>query len=105
MSGVHIYRAKDQPATNFAENFLGRIMRFRNEPRSLLFAQCCGKKRQARNLIVHVYFDCTKFFCKPLKGCNAKTAKPWWCTRHQRMHSPKTRYWSCREGKKKEKVK
>lgn len=101
MIEVHIYRASNQKATKYSDTNTGHEIVFRNKPNSFLFAQCCKRPRQAKNLYVYVYYNQTLFFCESDKGCNSANAKPWWCTKHQVMHSPKTRYWSCREGKRK----
>ena len=66
---VHVYRAKDQPATNFVDHcpFGGKPTRFRRKPRALLWCSSCGRQRWAKNLRVQVYYDCIRFFCSG--GC------------------------------------
>lgn len=70
----HIYRAKDQSATRYAIALLKRNHWVKNPPNRLLSTSCCkvrGKLawRPAKNLIAHVYYDGTYFFCRKGKGC------------------------------------
>lgn len=69
---LHIYRARDQKATNFVDDILGpphKPHRVRYPGNKLFWAQCCYKRRPAKNLIVHLYYDVTYFFCSIGKGC------------------------------------
>jgi len=99
MGEVHIYTAEKQSAVRFVDRVTGEDHWFENKPNKLLRCWTCMKKRQAKNLIVQVYYDSTRFFCGKLKGCNSPKAKSRWCTKHQVNHGPKTWYWSCREKK------
>jgi hypothetical protein len=71
----HIYRAVDQPATRYAIALLDRNHWVKNPPNRLLPTSCCKVRRKparrpAKNLIAHVYYDGTYFFCRKGKGCN-----------------------------------
>lgn len=97
---VHIYTAPKEPATRFNVGApIGKTHWVTRRPLQRLYCWTCQRERIAKNLIAQVYYDSLRFFCMKGKGCNAPNAKSWWCTRHQRNHGPKTRYWSCREGK------
>jgi hypothetical protein len=68
---IHIYRVKDQPATCYRVK-LGTGVKdiwVRIKPRTLLPCVKCRKKRYARNMKVHVYYDGTYFFCKSGMDC------------------------------------
>jgi len=67
---IHIYRADDQRATDYVDHVLDTPHHYTNPAGRLLWAQCCWKRRPAKNLIVHVYYDCTNYFCARDKGCN-----------------------------------
>lgn len=74
---VHIYRAKGQPATrhwiDLSTIVGGKVKRrgfwSKHKPRELLPAMCCRRKRIAANLVAHVYYDGTWFYCRDGKGC------------------------------------
>ena len=67
---VHIFRARDQSATNFVIDVDGLPPKRLRTPRNrLLWTMCCDKRRPAKNLIVHVYYDGIYYFCKAGKGC------------------------------------
>lgn len=70
---VHIYRAKNQPATRYLFD-LGDGIRhwFVSGKRSLFPCFECRKRRWAKNLFVQVYYDGERFFCREGKGCRAK---------------------------------
>ena len=67
---VHVFRAKDQPATRYVVD-MGDGDRFtmRCRRRTQLPAFCCKQRRYAANLIAHAYYDGTYFFCRQGKGC------------------------------------
>lgn len=66
---LHIYAAKNQPATRFCDDF-GRRRRWLTRPGGhLLPTYCCHKDRPARNLYAQVYYDGVRFVCRPTKGC------------------------------------
>jgi len=67
---LHIYRAKDQPATRYVVDYDPiKPFTIRNPKRRTLRAHCCRKRRIAANLIARVYYDGTYFFCRKGKGC------------------------------------
>ena len=66
---LHLYRANDQRATDYVDNLFETPHRCTNPPGRLLWAHCCWKRRPAKNLIVHVYYDCTPYYCAPGRGC------------------------------------
>lgn len=76
---LHIYRAKDQPATRYWVDLStwknGRITRngfwVRCKRRALRYCHKCGKQRWAAYLTVHCYYDGTYYFCQKGKGCKA----------------------------------
>ncbi|HEY6965840.1 MAG TPA: hypothetical protein VI229_00100 [Burkholderiales bacterium] len=84
-TGLHIYRASDQPATRYVVDVSEGIKPFtiRNSPKRCLYAMCCRRRRVAANLIAHVYYDATMFFCRQDKGCKGerertrKAAREW----------------------------
>lgn len=73
---IHIYTARSQPATRFedhiASDLFGRRVIVQMRRRRQLWAGCCRRKRWAAHLNVQVYYDMTRFTCKPGKGCKAK---------------------------------
>jgi len=73
---IHVYRAKDQPATRFVvwlDMPKGRKkLIITNRRRKILFCSTCKQKRWAGNLTAHVYYDGTYYFCKPGKGCKQR---------------------------------
>lgn len=69
---LHIFRAKDQPATRFCLNLFapdGKRLWIKNPRNRLLHANCCKKRRPAKNLVAHVYYDGTWLYCRRGKGC------------------------------------
>lgn len=72
---LHIYRANDQPATRYKlvlDMPSGtKTIWMRSKQRTLFYCRMCRKKRWAGNLIAHVYYDGTWFYCRPGKGCKA----------------------------------
>lgn len=66
---MHIFRAKDQPATRFLDDALGSRHWTTHPGNRLLRADCCKKQRPAKNLVVQVYYDCLRFSCRAGKGC------------------------------------
>ena len=76
-SQLHIHVAMSQPATRYRVD-LSTIVAGEVKPRGfwcknpggrLLFAMCCKKRRPAKNLVAHSYYDGTWFYCRPGKGC------------------------------------
>lgn len=71
---LHVYRANGQPATRFfIELDNGRKLWTNFKPRTQLPAMCCKQKRIAANLVAHVYYDGTWFYCRPGCGCKARS--------------------------------
>ncbi len=73
---IHIFRAKDQPATRHVVDFgdpdLRFVVRFRRRTR--LWCNRCKKRRWAAYLVAHVYYDGTWFYCKDGRGCWKESA-------------------------------
>ena len=67
---LHIYRAPSQPAHRYRVD-LGskRGMWIKRSKQSFARATCCGRRRQLRNLIAQVYYDCVMLYCRKGKGC------------------------------------
>lgn len=80
---IHIYRADDQRATSYSMASVGFDRAFTNPPGRLFWTMCCDKRRPAKNLNVHVYYDGTYYFCASNKGCKdpafieAKRRREW----------------------------
>lgn len=62
MSG-HVFTTVDQPATKYLDRNIEPPLKCTNNPRRQLRCYTCGRVRWAKNMIVHVYYDCTRFFC------------------------------------------
>ncbi len=68
---VHVYRARDQPATRYrVELAVGHSITIRTRRLSRLHTMCCKRVRIAGNCVAHVYYDGVYFFCR--KGCGCK---------------------------------
>ena len=64
---VHIYRADDQPATRFelpAFDVGKKPHVITNKPGRLLQCGSCYRKRRAKNMIAHAYYDGINYFCR-----------------------------------------
>lgn len=59
---IHIYTASSQKATRY--KISGMNLWIKNKPRAVFRCWNCGKRRQARNLMVQSYYDVDRFFCK-----------------------------------------
>lgn len=70
---VHLFTAASQPATRFTNPHLsepGKRRRFYQfNRRAQLWCWRCDKRRWAANLVVHVYYDSTRFYCRDGRGC------------------------------------
>jgi len=67
---IHIYTAKPQPATRFKIDVGNTNPSWIRIPGNrLLYTDCCGKRRPAKNLTVQVYYDHTSAWCADGKGC------------------------------------
>ena len=71
MTTLHIFRANAVPLTkSYRDPVLG--VRIKGaKPRSLAYARCCKRRRQARNCVVQYYYDGVYVWCAPGKGCKA----------------------------------
>lgn len=77
---LHIYTTEKQPATGWTDTHSGEPIQMGWPPEKLIYAQCCGKKRPAKNLVVQSYYDCTMIWCAEGHGCKhpqAIAAKRW----------------------------
>lgn len=63
---VHIYRAKQQPATRWELDMgEGREpLVVTNKPGRLLQCSHCWRKRRARDMAAYVYYDSTDYVCR-----------------------------------------
>ena len=76
MSGeVHVWRADPQPATRWFVWLDNRRLWTRWSPFKRLRCYECGRRRIARNLIVHAYYDEVRVFCKPDLQCSRARMK------------------------------
>lgn len=68
---IHVHTAPEQPATRFEVPLCesSRPLVFTNDPEALIVCQNCKRARRAQNLVVQVYFDLHRFFCKRGHGC------------------------------------
>lgn len=71
MSAIHIHTAGMQPATNFVDRTTERTMRFRCKPNALRMCYRCCKKHRAKNMLVQVFYDSIRHWCKD-KQCDKK---------------------------------
>lgn len=69
MSDVHIYTAKAQPATSFKDYTFDPPTELGYKKHFLLWAECCGRRRLAKNMVVQCYYDVRRFWCASGKGC------------------------------------
>lgn len=69
MGGVHIYTASSQPATAFTDHNFDPPYQSGFAPNKILWAECCGKRHRAANLVVQCYYDGLRIWCAPGKGC------------------------------------
>lgn len=71
---LHIYRARGMSLTK--EHRCPWIIKgFKTpafKPGALLWADCCSKRRPAKNLWAQWYYDGHYFWCSPDKGCKSE---------------------------------
>jgi len=67
--GIHIYTASIQPATAFTDHNLDPPYESGFAPSKILWAECCGKRHRAINLVVQCFYDGLRVWCAPGKGC------------------------------------
>lgn len=66
---IHIYAASWQPATNWVDANIDPPGRGGFSAGTLIWCDCCGKRRRAANVVLQIYFDSTRRWCAPDKGC------------------------------------
>lgn len=66
---LHIYTERMQPATGWIDTHSGEPMHMGFEPDRLIYTDCCGKKRPAKDCVVQCYYDGLSIYCAPEKGC------------------------------------
>lgn len=73
MSDLHVYTARNQPATRYVVDLFGddEAMVFEQPPRSLVRCWSCERRRWAERCHVQVYYDSTRFFCNDKVQCKA----------------------------------
>lgn len=65
MSRVHVYTAPIQPLVQYADNNVeGPPIMFETPSRKVYTCGRCGRRRQARNLSIQVYYDVSYIFCR-----------------------------------------
>lgn len=67
---LHIYAAQLQPAIAFIDRCGEVELSGGFAPNKLIFTDCCGKKRTARNCVVQCYYDGLRIWCA--EGCGCK---------------------------------
>ncbi|MGL4557084.1 MAG: hypothetical protein ACRCV5_06255 [Afipia sp.] len=66
---LHICTEVFQPATDWTDTHSGEPMRMGFEPEKLIYTDCCGKQRRAKDCVVQCYYDGLSIWCAPEKGC------------------------------------
>lgn len=66
---IHLYTATPQPATRYRVAVGNGYRWIRRAPRSLVYTDCCKRRRRAGNCTVQVYYDEIRAGCRPGKGC------------------------------------
>lgn len=66
---VHVYRAHAQPLTLYVVHAGDRSATFTNPPGTYHHTSCCRRRRQARHLVIRVYYDASVISCAPGRGC------------------------------------
>ena len=66
---IHIYAPALQPATDWIDTHSGEPLHFGFPPDALLDANCCKKKRMAKDCMVQCCYDGLNIFCAQGKGC------------------------------------
>ena len=70
---IHIYTAALQPATDYVNRSLEVELRGGFEPDTMIYTDCCIKRRPAKNCLVQCYYDGLRVWCAP--GCGCKESK------------------------------
>ena len=68
---LHVYSAPMQPATRWEDCHSEPPFVFVWPAHRLLWCDCCGKRRHAKNVVVQSYYDQLMKWCAPGKGCKA----------------------------------
>ena len=66
---LHIYTETMQPATGWIDTHSGEPMQMGYEPEKLIYTDCCGQRRPAKDCMVQCYYDGLSVWCAPEKGC------------------------------------
>jgi len=66
---LHIYTETMQPATGWTDMHSGEPMHMGFEPEKLIYTDCCGKQRPAKDCVVQCYYDGLIVWCALDKGC------------------------------------
>ena len=69
MTYVHIYTAKMQPATGWIDTHSAEPMHMGFPPETMLWCECCNKKRPAKNCSVQSFYDHLSVWCTEGHGC------------------------------------
>lgn len=65
----HIYTARLQPATNFVDNNFDPPRRIKWSEWDLARCWNCQKLHRLKNMVVQVYYDGLRFFCRDKVKC------------------------------------
>lgn len=77
---IHVYTVIAQPATRFVDDCGLKPVVITHADNARVWCGCCGRRRLAKNAVVHVYYDHHSYWCAPGKGCNGEPevkAKRW----------------------------
>jgi hypothetical protein len=66
---LHIYTETMQPATGWIDTHSGEPMQMGYEPEKLIYTDCCGQQRPAKDCMVQCYYDGLSVWCATAKGC------------------------------------
>lgn len=62
---LHVYTVAGQPLTRYdVGRPIGRRMIVRTNPRAQHRCENCWRLRYAENLVIQVYYDCSKIWCR-----------------------------------------
>lgn len=62
---LHVFTVRGQPLTRYdVGRPIGRRMIVRNNPRRQFRCENCYKLRHAKNLVIQVYYDCHRIWCR-----------------------------------------
>ncbi len=66
---IHIYTAALQPYTNYIDRTFDPPWECSTPGGRLVYCECCGKRRFARDVVVQCYYDGRRLWCAPGRGC------------------------------------